>query len=39
MGAVACIKYAEMITSNYLPVDIAAIVLDSPFKSFKQLII
>lgn len=39
MGAVACIKYAEMMASLYLPVDVVAIVLDSPFKSLKQLII
>ena len=39
MGAVACVKFIEMMNVNYLPYDILAIILDSPFKSFKQLII
>ena len=39
MGAVACVKFVEMVNQLYLPFDILGMVLDSPFKSFKQLVI
>lgn len=39
MGAVACVKYCEMLMTNSKPIQIRGIILDSPFKSLKQLII
>lgn len=39
MGAVAGLKYCEMMMENRTEVEIHGIVLDSPFQSLKKLII